>query len=52
MSLGGIRSALWEALIQRAEALHGGEVLGKRLASEAFALSRVINLLGRRRTKP
>lgn len=64
MSPGEIRAALWEALIQRAEALHNLAVLGQRratkqsaarierLADELSVLARAINLLARRRAKP
>ena len=64
MSPGGIRAALWEMLVQRAEALHNVAVLGQRratkqtaarlerLADELSVLSRAINLLAGRRAKP
>jgi hypothetical protein len=64
MSPGAIRAALWEALVQRAEAFHNVAVLGQRratmqtasrlerLAGELNVLSRAINLLARGRTKP
>ena len=64
MSPDEIRAALWEALIQRAEALHNVAVFGQRratkqtaarlerLADELSVLARAINLLARRRAKP
>lgn len=57
MSPGEIRAALWDALIQRAEAFHNVAVMGQRrattqtaarlerLADELSVLSRAINLL-------
>lgn len=60
MSPGEIRAALWEAFIQRAEALHNVAVLGQRratkrtagqlerLADELGILARAINLLAGR----
>lgn len=64
MSPRALRAALWEALVQRAEALHNLTVLGQRratthtaarleqLADELSVLARAIHLCGRRRTKP
>lgn len=63
MSPGAIRTALWETLIQRAEALHDVAILGQRratkqtaarlerLADELSVLARAINLLARERAK-
>lgn len=64
MSPSALRAALWEALIEHAEAFHTVAVVGQRrattqttarlerLAEELSVLARVINLLARGRTKP
>jgi len=64
MSPGALRAALWEALVQRAKALHNAAVLGQRrttkqtaarierLADEMNVLARATNLFARERTKP